>query len=190
MVLQVTVKSVDRGRGLNNVVITLILLVIALLLSIIVTYYTTNVVKTRTQTEELQIRDEHVWVNSTGAVAAFKVTATGGRDILLDRIEVRSVEQNWSDVYYNRVPSGSSVTGDMNVTSYAKFIGASVDIDGRTYAQATADIPLNSGCELLIYVKDPDNVQVGQEGKMVSISIVTSNSKYTTELHVDTATRQ
>ena len=78
----------------------------------------------------------------------------------------------------------------MNVTSYARFSGASVTIDGRVYDQATDDIPLCSGSELLVYIKDPDNVKVGNEGKKATISIVTNNAKYTTELHVDTATRQ
>jgi hypothetical protein len=123
-------------------------------------------------------------------VAAFKLSVLGGRDILVDEINVRGVEQSWSDVYYYRVPSGTVITGDMNVTSSAKLSGASVTIDGKPYSRATEEIPLSSGSELLIYIKDPDNVKVGQEGKKVSISILTNRAKYTTELNIDTATRQ
>jgi hypothetical protein len=78
----------------------------------------------------------------------------------------------------------------MNVTSSAKLSGASVTIDGKPYSRVTEEIPLNSGSKLLIYIKDPDNVKVGQEGKKVSISILTNRAKYTTELNIDTATRQ
>lgn len=42
----------------------------------------------------------------------------------------------------------------------------------------------------MIYIKDPDNVKVGQEGKKGSISILTNRARYTTELNIDTATRQ
>lgn len=168
----------------------MILLVIAILLSMIVTYYSTNTVNVRSQREELRFRYAHVWVNITGAVAAFKLTVLGGRDILVDEINVRGVEQSWLNVYYYRVPSGTVITGDVNVTSSAKFTGASVTIDGNLYSRATEELPLSSGSELLVYIKDPDNVKVGQEGKKVSISILTNRAKYTTELNIDTATRQ
>jgi len=179
-----------RERGLSNILTTLILLIIAVLLAFVVTYYSTNAVFIRSETEEIHFRNEHIWVNSTGAVAAFKLQAFGGKDVLIDEIRVRGVEQSWTDVYCYRVPSSTSITGDMNVTSYARFSGASVTIDGRVYDQATDDIPLCSGSELLVYIKDPDNVKVGNEGKKATISIVTNNAKYTTELNVDTATRQ
>ena len=168
----------------------MILLVIAVLLAMVVTYYSTNTVNVRSQREELRFRDAHVWVNSTGAVAAFRLAVLGGRDILIDDIAIRGIEQSWSDVYYFRVPSDTEITGDMNVTSRAKLTGPSVTIDGNVYSQATAEIPLSSGSELLVYIRDPDNVKVGQEGKKVSISIVTNRARHTTELNIDTATRQ
>jgi flagellin-like protein len=75
-----------KNRGLSQVVSTLILLVVAVLLAAVVAYYATNVTMTRTETEQIQLAKEHVWVNSTGAVAAFKVQNLGGRDILLDKV--------------------------------------------------------------------------------------------------------
>lgn len=168
----------------------MILLVIAILLAFVVTYYSTNTVNVRSQREELHFRDAYVWVNSTGAVAGFKLTVLGGRDILVEEINVRGVEQSWLDVYYYRVPPGTVITGDMNVTSSAKLTGASVTIDGKLYSWASEEIPISSGSELLIYIKDPYNVKVGQEWKKVSISILTNRAKYTTELNIGTATRQ
>ena len=190
MGFRVLVEIIRRVRGLSNILTTLILLIIAVLLAFVVTYYSTNAVMIRSETEELHFRNEHIWVNSTGAVAAFKLQALGGKDVLIDEIRVRGVVQSWTDIYCYRIPSGTIITGDMNVTSYTRFSGTSVTINGRVYEQATDDIPLCSGSELLVYIKDPDNVKVGNEGKKATISIVTNNAKYTTELHVDTSTRQ
>ena len=111
-------------RGLSQVVTTLILLVVAVLLASVVTYYATNITMTRTQEEEVHINKQHVWVNRTGAVAAFKVHNLGGRDILIDKIAVRGVENPWSRVYYYRVPSGTAIFGDMNITSPARLTGS------------------------------------------------------------------
>jgi len=79
-----------RGRkGLAQVITTLMLLVVSVLLSGVAIYYSVNMVQVRMQTEEVRLVKEKVWVNSTGAVAAFKVQNLGGRDILIDKIQVR-----------------------------------------------------------------------------------------------------
>ena len=87
-------------RGLSQVVTTLIMLTVSVLLSGVVIYYTVNIVSVRLQTEQVRLSKEAIWVNGTGAVAALKVQNLGGRDILVDKIEVRGVESNWSTVYY------------------------------------------------------------------------------------------
>lgn len=175
-------------RGLSQVVTTLILLVVAVLLAGVVTYYATNITMTRTQEEEVHINKQHVWVNRTGAVAAFKVHNLGGRDILIDKIEVRGVENPWSRVYYYRVPSGTAIFGDMNITSPAKLTGASVTIDGRLYNQSSGDIPLASSGVLLIYVNRPDNIDLSDIGTACSITIFTVNGQYIVECLVESAT--
>ncbi len=180
-----------RGRrGLSQVVTTLIMLTVSVLLSGVVIYYTVNIVSVRLQTEQVRLSKEAIWVNSTGAVAALEVQNLGGRDILMDKIEVRGVESSWSTVYYFRVPTGTSVTGDLNVTSYDNLIGSSVIIDSRTYSQATSDIPLISGGELLIYIKGPDNIQMDDIGTTISISVFTGLSQYITECNVESANQQ
>lgn len=171
-----------------QVVTTLILLVVSILLSGVVVYYSVNLISTRVQTEEIRLSREHVWVNSTGAVGALKIQNLGGRDILIDKMEVRGVEAAWSNVYYYRVPSGTTIAGDFNVTSYSNLIGASVNIDGNTYTQASSDIPLISGGDLLIYVKGPGNVDVNDIGTTVSFSVFTGLSQYITECNVESAT--
>ncbi len=179
-----------RGkRGLAQVITTLILLVASVLISGIAVYYTINIISARLQTEDVKLSKEEVWVNSTGAVAALKIHNLGGRDILIDKIEVRGVESGWPNVYYYRVPTETTVTGELNVTSHDRLTGTSVSIDGRTYTQSSSDIPLISGGELLIYIKGPDNIQMDDIGTTVSFSVFTGLSQYITECNVESATQ-
>ena len=73
------VKPFMKKRGLSEVVSTLILLVVAVLLSGVIAYYATNITTTKTATDEIQFANAHVWVNSSGAIAAFKLQNLGGR---------------------------------------------------------------------------------------------------------------
>ena len=171
-----------------QVVSTLILLVVSILLSGVVVYYSMNIISTRVQTEEVRLSKQHVWVNSTGGVGALKVQNLGGRDILIDKMEVRGVLATWSDVYYYRVPSGTTIAGDLNVTSYSNLSGASATIDGKSYTQASSDTPLTSGGELFIYIKGPGNIDVNDIGTTVSFSVFTGLSQYITECNVQSAT--
>jgi len=81
----------QRRKGLNQVISTLILLIVTILIALIVTYYSTNVTTSRTQVEDVAFSKVHVWINSTGAVAGFKLQNLGGRDILIDKFTVRGV---------------------------------------------------------------------------------------------------
>jgi flagellin-like protein len=184
------VRALMKKRGLSEVVSTLILLVVAVLLAGIVTYFSTNVTMTRTMTEDIRFTKAHVWVNSTGAMAAFKLQNLGGRDILIDKFTVRGVSSEWAEVFVYRVPSGTSIDGDLNVTAYADLAGASAVIDGLTYDASSADVPLISGGELLVYIVDPDNIQLDDIGTSVSLSIFTNNAQYITEVNVESATIQ
>ena len=184
------VRPIDRKRGLSEVISTLILLVVTILLAAVVTYYATSVTTVRTETEEVRVYKAHIWVNATGAVGAFKVQNLGGKDILFDKIHIRGVEEPWGDVYYYRVPSGTSIEGDLNRTSYEAFTGVDLQIDGKLYNVSTADIPLISGGEIFVYIKGPDNVQMDDIGTTVSISIFTANAQYITEVNVESGTDQ
>jgi hypothetical protein len=180
----------NRSRGLGEAVSTLILLVVAVLLTTVVAYYATNVTMTRTEMEEVRLTDDHVWVNSSGAVGAFKLQNLGGRDLLIDKFSVRGVDSAWPDIYYYRVPTGTIIEGNLNITSYATLSGASVLVDGRNYTQADANIPLISSGELLIYVKGPGNIQQDDIGTTVSISVTTTNAQYINECNVESGTDQ
>jgi len=185
------VRPIEKKRGLSEVVSTLILLVVTILLAGVVVYYATNVTTVRTETEEVRVSKAHIWVNSTGAVGGFKVQNLGGKDILFDNIAIRGVEEPWTDVFYFRVPSGTSIEGDLIRQSYDNF--TAVDwtyIDGNNYTRASADIPLISGGEIFVYVVGPDNVQMDDIGTTISISISTANAQYITECNVESGTDQ
>ena len=178
-----------KKRGLSEVVSTLILLVVAVLLAGVVAYYSTNITMTRTATEDIQFANAHFWVNGSGAIAAFKLQNLGGKDILIDKFSVRGVSSPWADIFVFRVPSGTAIDGDMNITSYSGLVDG-VTIDGNVYNQSSADIPLISGGELLVYIVDPDNIQLDDIGTSVSMSVATNNAQYITEVNVESATTQ
>ena len=100
------------------------------------------------------------------------------------------MEEPWGDVYYFRVPSGTSIEADLNRTSYEDFTGVDLQIDGEWYNVSSADIPLISGGEILVYIAGPDNVQMDDIGTTVSISISTANAQYITECNVESGTDQ
>jgi hypothetical protein len=180
----VSAKTVRR-RALSQVITTLILLVVSVLLSGVVIYYSVSIISTRVQTEDVRLGKRHVWVNSTGAVGALKIRNLGGRDILIDNLEVRGVESAWSNVYYYRVPSGTIISEDLPATSYDNLVGASVIIDGKNYTQASSDVPLISGRELFVYIKGPGNIAIDDIGTTVMFSVFTGLSHYTAECNVE-----
>jgi len=177
-------------RGLSETVSVLILLVVAVLLASVTAYYATNITLTRTKGEEVRITKERVWVNSSGAVAAFKVQNLGGKDVLVDGIRVRGVELEWTNVYYYRVPTGSSMTGELNRTSYASLTGSGVTIDGATYNRSIGSLPLITSGSIIFYTKGPGNVQTDDVGTTIDLSVNTNNAQYITECNVESATNQ
>jgi hypothetical protein len=90
-------------RGLSTVVTTLIILVVSVLLATVVTYYAINITTNRMAQESLQMSNLHVWYNTTSpgwAEAAFALTNTGGKDVVLQSITTRSQPAAWTNVYY------------------------------------------------------------------------------------------
>ncbi|HML02025.1 MAG TPA: type IV pilin, partial [Candidatus Bathyarchaeia archaeon] len=95
-------------RGLSTVVTTLIILVVSVLLATVVTYYAINITTNRMAQESLQMSNLHVWYNTTTptggttgwAEAAFALTNTGGKDVVLQSITTRSQPAAWTNVYY------------------------------------------------------------------------------------------
>ncbi len=177
----------NSRKGLAQVVTTLMLLAFSILLSGVAIYYSLNIVSVRLQTEDVRLTKQEIWVNSSGAVGAVMIQNLGGKDLLIDKIEVRGVEQAWTTIWFFRVAAGTSVSDAFNVTHYDNLTG-SPTIDGRQYTQGSSDLPLSSGRDMILYIKGPDNVQVQDIGTTVSISLFTMNAQYITEINVKSAT--
>jgi len=177
-------------RGLSTVVTSMILLVAAVLMAFAVANYATNATKTRSTTEEVRFSKESIWMNLSGAVVAFKIQNIGGADLTVDGVIVRDVELNWEDIYYYRVPSGTTFTGEMSLVCAATLSGASFTVDGLTFQQAYNSIPLISSGSMLFYVRNPGNLFIDDIGETVRFGIFTKNGNYITAAKVESATQQ
>ena len=83
-------KMMKNRLALSTVITTLIILVVSVLLAGVVTYFAINVVSTRVQQESLTVNYAHIWCDSSGnAVGGLMITNTGGRDVVINQIEVR-----------------------------------------------------------------------------------------------------
>jgi len=179
-------------KALSTVVTTLIILVVAVLLATVVTYYAINITTTRLESEDLKITKHHIWTNSSEAQAAFVLSNVGGRDVLLDKITVRDQAANWSDVYYwfasyaisadlvyddriNKTTPGASETFDIswNGTGTEEF------------NEAGNDIAVPSGSTLIVYIRSPDSISVGDIGVTTRITIHSANAMYSKECNVE-----
>jgi len=177
-------------RGLSTVVTSMILLVAAVLMAFAVAHYATNATKNRSNTEEVRISKERIWMNQSGAVVAFKIQNIGGADLTVDGVIVRDVELNWEDIYYYRVPSGTTFTNELSIVGAATLSETNFTIDGYTYQQASRTIPLISSGSLLFYVRNPGNLFIDDIGETVRFGVFTKNGHYITAAKVESATQQ
>jgi len=170
-------KSFLKGKkGLSTVVTTLMILVVSVLLATVVTYYAINMTTTRVQEENLRISKAHIWANSTVEQAAFVVVNIGGRDTLIDKIQVRGQDIAWgSSVHYNR--TSTAPTADL---TYLSSFGAN-------YTTASADLSLKSGQCLIIYIDDPGTISVQDIGVTCSLTVFTASAQYKVEVNVESA---
>jgi len=177
-------------RGLSTVVTSMILLAAAVLMAFAVAHYATNATKNRSNTEEVRISKERIWMNQSGAVVAFKIQNIGGADLTVDGVIVRDVELNWEDIYFYRVPSGTTFTDELSIVGAETLSGTNFTIDGYTYQQASRTIPLISSGSLLFYVRNPGNLFIDDIGETVRFGVFTKNGHYLTAAKVESATQQ
>jgi hypothetical protein len=201
-------------RALSEVVATLIILVISVLLAGVVTYYAINVVSTRVQEESLSLSDAHVWLNHDGTAgsatysqASLKVINTGGRDVVITKIEIRGQDAAWSswvsdtndpqfvlysvtnapiqtDMYFQpsmAIP-GTDPTASA-VTQTLSLLGTG-DTNQFSFTAATTDMVLKSGDTMLLYIINPDSITINDIGLTVSVTIYTAQAMYYQECNV------
>jgi len=172
-------NHIRNRKALSNVVSTLIILVVSVLLAGVVTMYTINITSTRTQQEQLKLTKQALWVNGNStAIAALAVDNVGGRDLVVDKVQVRDVEADWSTVYFNRL--GSAISTSLNChnsthiwTNFLYTSGAVADFATESY-----DKPLASGDSMIIYIEDPDSVS--DISVTIGITVFTQRTHSTT----------
>jgi hypothetical protein len=170
-------RSLLKGKkGLSTVVTTLIILVVSVLLATVVTYYAINMTTTRVQEENLRVSKAHIWANSSLQQAAFVIVNIGGRDTLIDKIQVRGQNIEWTSVWYNR--TNTAPTQDLSL------IG---NLTGSNYTQANADLSLKSGECLVIYINSPGTISVEDIGTTCSITVFSASAQYKVEVNVESA---
>ena len=179
-------KTYIRNRkALSNVVSTLIILVVSVLLAGVVTMYAVNITSTRTQQEQLKLTKQALWVYGNGtAIAALSVDNVGGRDVVIDKVQVRGVEADWSSVYFIRL--GKTITTSLNCPnathSWTGFLYTSGKV--ADFATDANDKPLASGDTLIIYITQPDSISVNDIGVTIGITVFTENAQYYVECNV------
>jgi hypothetical protein len=189
-------RLLKNEKGLSVVVTTLIILVVSVLLATVVTFYAINVTTTRVQEESLHLTKQHIWYNTTEewAEAALVILNTGGRDVVIDKIQVRGQECPWSSVYYWRTNT-VTISADLNVTQDKipnmdetrwRTIFTYLP-SGETFQQATTDLTLKSGWTVVIYIMNPDSIALNDVGLPVGITVFTSNAQYYVETNIAAA---
>ncbi len=174
-------KSLLKSKkGLSTVVTTLIILVVSVLLATVVTYYAINMTTTRVQEENLKVTKGHIWANSSVAQAAFVLVNIGGRDTLIDKIQVRGQDIPWiaTEVFYNRTSAAPTVD-----LEYVADPGA----DPTTWVGAVDDLSLKSGECLIIYLTNPGTISVADIGTTCSMTVFTASAQYKVEVNVQSA---
>jgi len=169
-------KLLKSRKALSTVVTTLIILVVSVLLATVVTFYAINVTTTRVQEEYLQITNLHVWCAQNGtASAAFVITNTGGRDVVIDKITVRGVEK--TTIYYKTITSVSDPG--------CNFTSSGLTAKGFEALGSGEALVLPSGVRMMIYVLSLSHISTSDIGVTVGVVIFTANAQYHKEANVE-----
>lgn len=186
-------KSLLKSRrGLSTVVTTLIILVVSVLLATTVTFYAVNVTTTRVEEEHIQVYKLHTWHNGSNfGETAFLIINTGGRDLVIDKINVRGQECAWTTVFYNK--TGDTINADLPWVPYATLAdGQNVTVGTTDYilsqGNTNEDLILQSGDSMIVYILNPDHISVSDIGVTVGVTVFTANAQYYKESNVEAST--
>jgi len=172
-------------RALSTVVTTLIILVVSVLLAGVVTYYAINVTSTRVTQESLQISFLHVWEKSDGSTsqAAFVIMNTGGRDVDINKIQIRGQTAAWTAVYSSA--PGTPPTADLAWSTDLAHVYTTAGAQTTTIGVASGDLTLPSGDSIVVYINAPDSITINDIGLTVGITIFSSQAMYYEEANVE-----
>jgi len=181
-------RLTNNRAALSNVVSTLIILVVSVLLAGVVSMYAVNITSTRTQQEALKIGKQALWVYGNGtSYVALAIDNVGGRDVVIDKIQVRGVEASWSNVYYIRL--NHSISTSLNcpdaTPTWTDF--EYTQNETATFTSDANDKPLASGDTMILYIRNPESVSVSDIGVSIGITVFTQNAQYYVECNVKSA---
>jgi hypothetical protein len=183
-------KNMLKNRlALSTVVTTLIILVVSVLLAGVVTYFAINVVSTRVEEESVIVQKQHVWCSEDNtAAAAFMLTNTGGRDVVLSKIACRGQDSDIAtEVFYAVAEAGDDLTMDLNYTAGVTIaLNDTVgDFTNKLAVPAGTNIVLTSGSTIAVYINSPDSISVNDIGLTVALTVFTSQAMYYKETNVE-----
>ncbi len=177
----VGIKEPFRNKkALSQTVTTMILLVIPIILTGGVAMYSYQIIDSNLQTEVIIVSKQYIWIyGNDSSFAALEIDNVGGRDALIDKIEVRGVEVLWPTIHYFKtllivtdLPN-SPISNGNNWTNF-EYTPGTVE----NFTQASSDIPLPSGYTIVLYIENPDNIIIKDVGTYVSITVYTKQTQY------------
>ncbi len=193
--IRLTTNRLLKNRfALATVITTLIILVVSILLAGVLTYFATNVVSTRVQQESVSVKNAHIWVTPAGkAEGAIMISNLGGRDVVIGKIEVRGIPCAWGTIYsLYAVNTGN--TPDAGLTLSLPYMTYPVTAEPVTtgltqlfannLANAGGQLVLSSGGVMVIYINDPNSVNINDIGTTIGITVFTAQGMYYTETNV------
>lgn len=182
-------RMLNNKKGLSVVVTTLIILVVSVLLATVVTFYAINVVTTRVQEEDLKITELHVWcTNSGNASAAFIVTNTGGRDVVIDKITVRGRKVDPQNIYYWKLdqnPPNELVWVDGRGNTETSLEEAYNEYAADFKLLGPNSLVLPSGERMVIYLFNLSHISTTDIGVTVGVVVFTANAQYHKEANIE-----
>ena len=185
-------RKILRNRlALSTVITTLIILVVSVLLAGVVTYFAINVVSTRVQQESLKVSCASVWVDSGGtAQAAMLITNTGGRDVVISKIEVRGIAATFAGNVYDELNVGGTIPGSLTAETAATLTAGTDNVftgDTTTFLTlSTGQLVLTSGSTMAVYITAPTSVSIQDIGTTIGITVFTAQAMYYQETNVQT----
>lgn len=175
-------RVVKCRKGLSIVAMTLILLVISILLALIATLYGLNIITNRLPGEDLSIPPDkrHIWFNSTSnwSEAGFVVRNIGGRDVVLNKIEVRDQLCAWSTIYYWKTNTVTTID-EINVETSLSGAWYNIMVQGelRNFTRASDKLTLKSGWTIVLYIVGPISDK-GYGDTSLTVSTAINRTKY------------
>ncbi len=197
------IRLLKNRYALATVITTLIILVVAILLAGVVTYFAINVVSTRVQQESLLVSQAHIWVPATAATGAVEgalmITNTGGRDVVINQIQVRG--QPCTTVFYLDAVAADSTSGALSteLTWVDPTTGGTPTLAGQTVgtgataftnplAAAPTNLVLPTGNTIVVYISGPDSVTINDIGLTIGFTVFTAQAMYYKETNVQAYT--